>query len=88
MQKDQKFMYPIRGLKYKSIPVYVKNKKGVGVYMIISKETIHFKCFQRIEQTKANEEGWDKINKSFKLYNHNKIWFLFPCLFIFHQINC
>ena len=36
-------MYPIRGLKYKSIPVYVKNKKGVGVYMIISKETIHFK---------------------------------------------
>ena len=44
MQKDQKFMYPIfkRKLKYKSIPVYVKNKKGVGVY-IISKENIHFK---------------------------------------------
>ena len=51
-------MYPIfiRKLKYKSIPVYVKNKKGVGVY-IISKETIHFKCFQRIKQTKTNEEG-------------------------------
>ena len=45
-------MYPIfiRGLKYKRIPVYVKNKKGVVVYIIIEI------CFQRIKQTKTNEE--------------------------------
>ena len=38
-------MYPtfIWELKYKNIPAYLKNKKGVGAYVIISKETLHFK---------------------------------------------
>ena len=33
----------VRELKYKRIPAYVKNKKGVGAYIIISKGTILFK---------------------------------------------
>ena len=65
-------MYPIFicELKYKRIPVYVKHKKVAGAYIIISKGTLHFKYVSK-EQT-----------KSFKLYNHNKICFLFLCLFI------
>ena len=35
----------------------------------------------------TNEERWDKRRKSFKLYNRDKICFLFPFLFTFHQIN-
>ena len=43
--------------------------------------------FQKIKRPKTNREGWEKRRKSIKSYNHNKICFLFPCLFIFHQIN-
>ena len=42
---DQKIMYLIfiREFKYKIVTVYIKNKKGVGAYIIISKRTLNFK---------------------------------------------
>ena len=42
--KVQKFMYRIFicKFKYKSVAVYVKNKKGVGAYIIISEGTLNF----------------------------------------------
>ena len=70
----------------RSIPIYVKNKNGVGSNIIISKITLDFKCFQRTKQTETKNEGWDKRRKSLKLYNRNKICFLFPCLVTFHEI--
>ena len=40
-----------------------------------------------MKQTKANQEQWHKIRNLFKLYNHNKICFLFPYFFIFQETN-
>ena len=41
----------------RSIPIYVKNKNGVGSNIIISKITLDFKCFQRTKQTETKNEG-------------------------------
>ena len=30
-------------IKYKCITVYIKNKKGGGAYIIVTKRTLHFK---------------------------------------------
>ena len=38
-------------IKYKSKPVYIKNKKGWGTYIIIWKGTVHFK-----KQTKRKQK--------------------------------
>ena len=54
--------------------------------MLIShyqKEFCTLNMFPKNKQAKANKEGRDKRGKSFKLCDHNKIWFLFPCLFYF-----
>ena len=76
-------------IKYKSITVYIKNKKGGGSYIIISKGTVQYWYVSKecTKQTKTNEEEWDERRKPFKLYNHNKICFLFPFLFIFHPVK-
>ena len=56
------------------MPVYFKNKKGGGAYIIVSKETSHFKyVFKEKRKHTTNKDGRDKRSKSFKLYNHNKI---------------
>ena len=48
----------IRELKYRSVPAYVKNKKGVGAYIIISKGTLHFEYVSKeknkLRQTKKD----------------------------------
>ena len=42
-------MYPIfiLELKYKRLPLYVKNKTRVGAYIIISQKALHFKCVSK-----------------------------------------
>ena len=66
--------------KYKSITVYIKNKKRLGAYATLSKGNPKNK-----QRTKTNKEGLDKRKKLFKLCNRNKICFQFPCLFNFHR---
>ena len=58
-------------IKYKSIIVYIKNKKRRNAYIMVSKGTLQFKYVSKeyTKQTKANEEGWYKRRKSFKLHN-------------------
>ena len=34
-------------IKYKSITVYIKTKKGGGAYIILSKSTLHFKYISK-----------------------------------------
>ena len=72
-------LYLYTQIKCKSLTVYIKNKKGGGAYQ----RELFALCFQRIKKTKLNKEGWDNRRKLFKLYKHNKICFLFPCLFYF-----
>ena len=43
--------------------------------------------FPKNKQNKLRQTKKLHKRKSFKLYKHNKIRFLFPCVFIFHQIN-
>ena len=38
-------------IKYESVIVYIKDTKRGGDYIIVSKRTLHFKCFQRKSKT-------------------------------------
>ena len=67
----------------------LKTKKRRGAYIIVSKGTLHilYASKEETKLTKANDGGRDKRIKSCKLYDRNKVYSLFPCLFIFHHRN-
>ena len=49
--------YSYMQIKYKSVNVYIKNKKGWDVSVIVSRGTLCLNLFPDNKQTKANEEG-------------------------------
>ena len=65
--------------------LHQSNRKDCCI--IVSNRAIHFRYVSKeyTKQMKTIEEGLDINRKSFKLYNRNKRYFLFSCLFIFHQ---
>ena len=72
-------------IKYESITYMLTTKKGGDAY-ISMKINSHFKIdFQNTNKTNTTKtntkkERWDNRRKSFKLYNHNNLCILFPCL--------
>ena len=71
-------MYPIfiRELKYKSVTVYVKNKKEVCAYIIISKETFHLKYVSK-KQNKLRQMKKDEKKEESYIANVIKYAFCF-----------
>ena len=66
--------------KDKSIPVYIKNKKGGVAYIIVSKRTLHFKhMFPKNKQNKLRQTKKDEIKEE---SNVN-----YTTVINFHQIN-
>ena len=78
-------------IKYKSITVYIKNKKGGrrGAYIIVSKGTLHLKMSLKNTQNKIKQIKKNEIKKGSPL-NYKIIMkhaFCFLAFIIFHQLN-
>ena len=66
--------------KDKSIPVYIKKKKGGGAYIIVSKRTLPFKhMFPKNKQNKLRQTKKDQIKEESNV-NYTTVT-------DFHQIN-
>ena len=78
-------MYPIFiSIKYKSVTVYIKNKKRVGAYIIISLRTLHLNVFPKNKQNKLRFVKKDKVKEESHLNYPTVIKYAFSflvCLF-------
>ena len=77
-------------IKYKSITVYIKNKREDGYIIVSEKELFSLSMFPSNKQNQLRQMKKDEIKKeSYLNYTYwIKIFFLLlPCLFVFHQMN-